>query len=252
MQDICRSPNQSALNLAPANVLHQRVGQRLLQHLEPMTITAHAILDVGCGESELSSLLAARFPEATVTDIDLTRQSLKHSDKSVVVNHINEHTYKLPFVDGQFDLVIANLVPHWFSDLSAWLMEMQRVLRTDGLLMLSYYGPDTLNEVGTPQPTCYDLHTMGDTLVRAAFNDPVLDVERFILEYDDYDDLLEDLQASREHALFTLPTIVKGSLEVTYEIIYAHAWKGEQSMTSKIDQDGMVRISLEQVKHSQQ
>ena len=247
MQDVCQSSRQSASGFAQANVLYRHVGQQLLQHLEPINIKPDTILDISCGA--LGSPLTACFPEATVTHVDLGFETLKHNIKSVALNRINAKACKLSFAESQFDLVIANLMPHWLDNLSAWLMEMQRVLRINGLLMFSYYGPDTLNEVVTSQLGCYDLHTMGDALVRAAFNDPVLDVGRFIVDYDDYADLLEDLQANGEHNLFVLSAPPKGNLEVTYEIIYAHAWKLEQPMTSKIDQDGMVRISPEQIRY---
>jgi len=238
--------NENTLGLEQANALHPRVKQRLLQHLEPINITPDSILDISFGA--LGSPLTACFPKATIANVDLGFECFKHDVKSIAVDDINTKACNLPFAERQFDLVIANLMPHWLDNFSAWLMEMQRILRINGLLIFSYYGPDTLHEISSSQLRCYDLHAVGDALVQSAFNDPVLDVERFIVDYDDYADLLEDLQANGECALFTLSTPPKASLEVTYEIVYAHAWKLEQPMTSKIDQDGMVRISPEQIK----
>lgn len=247
MQTVRELLNNSAESFTTANVLHQEVAERLLEHLEPINLNLHSILDAGCGIGELLVPLKKRFPKADLFGVDLAEQRLKRVAPSTNVKLITANTLQLPFADQQFDLVIANLLLHWIVDLPSWLTEMQRVLRTGGLLIFSYYGPDTLSEVGKAKNGFYDMHDVGDALVRAQFNDPILDAERFTLEYDVYGDLLDDLQANAEGSLFTLEASNSVNLEVTYEIIYGHAWKNEQPMTSKIDQDGMVRISLDQL-----
>jgi len=42
----------------------------------------------------------------------------------------------MPFVDGQFDVVMSRLAPHHFADLRLSLKEMKRVLKSGGLLAI--------------------------------------------------------------------------------------------------------------------
>ena len=248
MKNIRQQLNQSADNFANANVLHQRVAKHLLEHLEPINLVPKNILDLGCGTGELFIPLNKHFPQATIMGVDLAEQRLKLIETSQQsTSLVSANALQLPFAAEQFELIISNLMLHWLTDLPAWLAEMQRLLCTDGLLIFSYYGPDTLHEVGKTKHHFYDMHDVGDALVRAQFNDPILDVERFTLEYDNFADLQMDLHANGESELFSLDNNSQENIDVTYEIVYAHAWKGRLPMTSKIDQDGMVRVSLEQL-----
>ena len=248
MENIRLPLNQSALSFVNANVLHQQVAERLLEHLEPINMAPQKILDLGCGTGGLLAPLKKCFPEADIMGVDLAEQRLRLAKaKKQTTALVSANALQLPFASAQFQLIVSNLMLHWINDLPAWLAEMQRVLCTDGLLIFSYYGPDSLIEVGKPKRGFYDMHDVGDALVRAQFNDPILDAERFTLEYDDYHDLLADLQANGEQTLFSLEKSMPGPIDVTYEIVYAHAWKGALPMTSKIDQDGMVRVSIDQL-----
>ncbi len=246
MQKIRELLNKSANSFSSADILHREVAGRLYEHLEPINIVPKTLLDLGCGTGNLSHFLDKRFPTAVKIGVDIAEQRLKRISNAKM-NLVTADALQLPFANAQFDLIIANLLPHWFIDLPAWLTEMYRLLRTNGLLIFSFYGPDTLKEVGKPKTGFYDMHDVGDALVRAQFNDPILDAERFTIEYDVYQDLLSDLAATAEAILFNLKDNSSLDFSVTYEIVYAHAWKAEQPMTSKIDQDGMVRISLTQL-----
>lgn len=249
MQNFRQLLNNSAASFNTADVLHREVAKRLYEHLEPINIEPTAILDLGCGTGNLNSFLNKRFPQATKIGVDLAEQRVKQA-VNANINLVTADALQLPFADNSFDLVIANLLLHWLYDLPSWLAEMHRLLRNNGLLIFSFYGPDTLKEVGKPKGGFYDMHDVGDALVRAQFNDPILDAEHFTLEYDVYEDLLSDLNATAEAILFTLDNTSLLDFDVTYEVVYAHAWKNERPMTSKIDQDGMVRISLEQLQRN--
>jgi hypothetical protein len=65
-------------------------------------------------------------------------------------------------------------------------------------------GPDTLKELrwswaeidDDPHVHAFvDMHDLGDGLIRAGFSSPVLDVERFVLTYQDLYALMRDLKA---------------------------------------------------------
>jgi malonyl-CoA O-methyltransferase len=88
-----------------------------------------------------------------------------------------------------------------------------------------------------------DMHDLGDALMRAGFAEPVLDVERYTLTYDDARGLMRDLKeigahnatAGRPRGLTGKSTLARmlaayegfrreGKLPATYEVVFAQAW----------------------------
>ena len=55
----------------------------------------------------------------------------------------------LPFGPNSLDLVWSNLALHWHPQPDRVFAEWRRVLRVDGLLMFSNFGPDTFRELRT-------------------------------------------------------------------------------------------------------
>ena len=86
--------------------------------------------------------------------------------------------------------------------------EFRRVLAPTGLLSFSAFGPDTLRELRsawgqvdshTHVHQFIDMHDLGDALVRSGFAAPVLDVERFTLQYLNVRKVAADLKATGAH-----------------------------------------------------
>lgn len=111
--------------------------------------------------------------------------------------------FKLPG-DGQVDMVWANMALHMSADPAALIAQWQRLLATDGFLMLSCLGPDSLRELRAVYaamgwaPPCHeftDMHDWGDMLVQAGFAEPVMDMERITLTYTQPERLLDDLRS---------------------------------------------------------
>ncbi|HUL93090.1 MAG TPA: malonyl-ACP O-methyltransferase BioC [Burkholderiales bacterium] len=162
----------------------------------------------------------------------------------------------LPLRSGAVDMVWSNLTLAWCEDPLAALRELQRVLAPGGLLMFSSYGPDTLKELkaalsaASPARRVHffaDMHDMGDMLVACGFAAPVMDVERITLTYARVEDIARDLKASGQTCAardrvrgLTGRGVWRrmlaayenerrdGRLAATFEIVYGHAWKGEQ------------------------
>jgi malonyl-CoA O-methyltransferase len=140
---------------------------------------------------------------------------------------------------------------------------MHRVLNTDGLLMFSTLGPDTLKELRAASSVdgehvhvsrFIDMHDIGDALVRAGFASPVLDVEHITLTYDDVMAVMRDLKSIGAHNAAEgrsrglqgrgfLKQLTEnyerfrqdGKLPATFEVIYGHAWKPAARPKTKID-----------------
>jgi len=153
------------------------------------------------------------------------------------------------------DMVWANMALHTAASPQTLLRTWHSLLATDGFLMFSSLGPDTLRELqpiyqqmgwGNPSHAFTDMHDWGDMLVQAGFAEPVMDMERITLTYATPADLLKDLRLlgrnlhhqryqnlrgrgwkrALENALLALAKPnQKGRLVLTVEVIYGHALK---------------------------
>ena len=156
---------------------------------------------------------------------------------------------------GSMQMLWSNMALHMSSDPQALIGQWHQALATDGFLMFSCLGPDSLRELragyqalGWPVPghDFTDMHDWGDMLVQAGFAEPVMDMERIVLTYETPAKLLHDLrelgrnlhparfaavrgrdwQAALQAALDKhLRDPADGRLRLTFEIIYGHALK---------------------------
>ncbi len=93
---------------------------------------------------------------------------------------------------------------HWHPEPHTVFPEWKRVLRVDGLLLFSCFGPDTLKELrlacrtalpsARPMPFI-DMHDFGDMMVASGFANPVMDAEVLTLTYPSPRDLLREVRA---------------------------------------------------------
>lgn len=131
---------------------------------------------------------------------------------------------------GSFDLLLAPFVFCLYPDPKTLLSEWRRVLRPQGILMLTALGPDTLTEFPQipPQATLIDMHDLGDAMVAAGFQEPVLDVEQLLLVYRDEKKYREEMHLSglmKAGTQYPLPARdAEGRLSLSIELIYAHAF----------------------------
>jgi malonyl-CoA O-methyltransferase len=155
---------------------------------------------------------------------------------------------------GQAQMLWANMALHLAADPQALMAEWHRMLATDGFLMFSCLGPDTLRELrelyaaeGWPPPSheFTDMHDWGDMLVHGGFAEPVMDMERITLTFETPARLLDELRGLganlhparfsalrgrrwRERLEAALAARLRGEdgrLALTFEIIYGHALK---------------------------
>jgi malonyl-CoA O-methyltransferase len=159
------------------------------------------------------------------------------------------------------DMVWSNLAVQWCNDLPATFVELHRVMKTEGLLMFSTFGPDTLQELriafngvdGYNHVNRFaDMHDIGDMMVAAGFADPVMEMEKLTLTYNDVKAVMQDLRsigahnatagrsagmmgkARWAHIVRNYETLRRdGKLPATFEIIYGHAWKPAPKATAE-------------------
>jgi len=90
------------------------------------------VLDAGCGDFGYSKLLKSFG--STVMSIDISNYD---SCKSKNYNFLKGSIENLPFLDNSFDLVVCFSVMQLVRDDSNVLLEFKRVLKSDGILIIT-------------------------------------------------------------------------------------------------------------------
>ncbi|WP_043873380.1 malonyl-ACP O-methyltransferase BioC [Legionella massiliensis] len=259
--EICNAFTKHASEYEQAAKIQNEIGERLFDRLHYLKITPRYVLDLGCGTGLFSLLLKKKYPQAEIIGLDLSTAMLEQARKKQGWRRkwplVNGDMTNLPFANGCFDLIFANQVIHWSESFANLAQELNRVMNFNGCLMFSTLGPDTFKELKQAWLRAdqhahandfIDMHDIGDHLLAEHFLDPVVDMELLTVHYASLKQLLQNLKAqgvrninqSRnkgltgkqswlhfESAYQTLCT-AEGKYPLSYEVVYGHAWKGEQ------------------------
>ena len=281
--------------VAESDFLRREVATRMAERLMLVKIAPQRVLDAGCGEGADIAALQKRFVDAQIIGIDgafnmLTvaqeRQRAAQSAVNRLLSSFNKWLpagnagaasslvcsdfAQLPFAVNALDMLWSNLALHWHPQPDRVFAEWRRVLRVEGLLMFSCFGPDTFKELRSAfelvdmQPHTLpfvDMHDFGDMLVNAGFATPVMDMETINVTYASPERLLQDVRAwggnpleNRRRGLLgrAAHTRLLGALEqlrgadgkiaLSYEVIYGHAFKPVPKTTAS--GESIIRFDL--------
>lgn len=258
--------DRAAAGFDDADFLHALTMDGLLARLQPMKVEPGIVVDLGCGTGRAIRPLAKQFRGARVIGVDRSRGMLDRCRRQRLwltkASFIRADARHLPLADNSIDVVFSNLLLPWIDDLAPLAREVSRVLRKDGLFAFSTLGPDTLGALRDAwaaiddQPHVnrfIDMHDVGDSLARNGLRDPVLDVDRTTVTYENANGLFRDLAASgarnalsRRHKGLTGRRRFdamrqrledSGKFAVDVEIVYGHSWGSGRGSA-----DGSVRI----------
>lgn len=254
--------------------LQREVARRLDEHLEEMKLAPELILDAGCGTGFGVPLLRARFPGARILALDLAHAMAAETRRrhgrasgwrrwlsplvapAARLTPVCGDLEHLPLARDSLDMAWSSLTLQWV-DLPRAFAEMNRVLKPGGLFLFASLGPDTLQELraasqaadGRPRVNRFiDMHDVGDALVQAGFANPVMEMERITLTYEDLRGVLADIKGIGAQTLLGGPRDGlmgkeawaalarqyeafrrEGRLPATYEVVYGHAWAGRST-----------------------
>jgi SAM-dependent methyltransferase len=125
---------------------------------------------------------------------------------------------RVPFRPNSFDAVFSCLTMHWVDDLPGVMAQMRAALKSDGLLLISMLGGNSLTELrsalaaaeseidGGLSPRCApmaDIRDVGGLLGRAGLALPVADSDRLTISYPNMFRLMADLRGMGEQNALT-------------------------------------------------
>jgi malonyl-CoA O-methyltransferase len=265
---------RASVGYEAAASLQARVAAELLERLELFRFAPDVVLDLGSGTGRVTRELKRRYPRACVIALDLApgmlREARRHQWPWRRFERVCGDALRLPLQAGSVDLIFSNLMLQWCEPLPAALAEVRRVLKAGGFFAFSTFGPDTLHELRSAwaQADGYnhvnrfsDMHEVGDALLRTGLTEPVLDVDRFEVDYPDVLTLMRDLKAigarnvtaGRSRTLAGRSRLARvqdayegfrraARLPATYEVIYGASW-GAAGGAAVATQDGIVHIA---------
>jgi len=239
----------------------------MAERLAVMVQPATRVLDLGCARGACRPMLQQRFPRAQWLGVDLSAAMLRAAGsadawverwkrylaRSPEPMRICASAERLPLPDASVDVVFSNLMLHWHPAPHEVIEEVARVLRTGGLVLFSSYGPDTwkelrgacLNTLAAARPMPFvDMHDLGDMLIAAGFQTPVMEAEMLRLSFSNARALLAEARAlggnpradrspglvSGARARCLLGALqalgdAQGRIPLSFEIVIGHGWK---------------------------
>ena len=270
-RQVRRAFSRAATGYDAAARLQHAVEARLLDMLDYRDDPAlrreppRLVVDLGCGPGRAASAMQKRWPKARVLALDLALPMLRETRASSK-RGLNPFARRpqpvcadaraLPLAENSVDVLFSNLCLQWVDDLDAVFAGFRRVLKPRGLLLLSTFGPETLWELreafaradDVPHVSPFaDIANVGDALLRAGFQQPVLDRDVETTAYPELAALMRELRAigatnalaARRHTLTGRARFAAaegayeplrrgdGKLPATWETITAMAWAPE-------------------------
>ena len=193
--------------------LQRIVREEMLSRLDWVKFSPEVVVDLGCGTGGALRGLRKRFPRARLLGLDISSGMLaearRHQPWLRRPRLVCADMERLPLRDASVDLLFSSLTLQWSNAPEQVFREARRVLRPGGLFLFSTLGPDTLHELrdawrmADPEHThvnlFYDMHDLGDALMRAGLRDAVMDVERLKLDYPDVQSVMRSLKGIGAH-----------------------------------------------------
>lgn len=252
------------------NFLKTEAAMRIAEKLDDVARRFAVALDLGCHGGEVAAAITHKADSIISTD-------LCHAMHPDVV--CDEEF--LPFAADSVDLITSALSLHHANDLPGVLLQAQRCLKPDGLLVAILPGANTLRELresitavsagqGFPLvprlSPLVEVRDAGALLQRAGFALPVVDSETLVVEYDSVWKLFRDLQGmgesnvlyaqfkgftSRAHlgavaAYYEQQYAENGLIPASFELVAMTGWKPHSSQQIPAKR-GSGRVNLKQV-----
>ncbi len=108
------------------------------------------VLEIGCGTGNYTLLLRKKFEKARIIALDISDRMVEVAQaklKNEDIEFIVADGESGQFSDEEFDLITSNACFQWFEDLETALTRYRSLLKNNGLILFSIFGPLTFREL---------------------------------------------------------------------------------------------------------
>ena len=131
--------------------LQRTVGNALLSACALNANPVNTVLDLGCGTGFLTGALSRELKPEALIALDIAFSMLQ-TTRAKVSSETSLHPVcadaeHLPFIAHSIDQVFSNLALQWCRNLEVVFLDLRRVLKPEGRLVFSTFGPQTLQEL---------------------------------------------------------------------------------------------------------
>lgn len=267
-----------------AAIVQQEICNRAIERLQMLKLEPRTILDIGSGTGKSTRGLQMQFPAAHVISSDVAlpmlvqlkqmQPPLQQASSTVCCD-----AEQISIKDGSIDLVFSTSTFQWCEELQQVFAECWRILKPDGVLVFTTFGPDTLKELRQSWAqvdqhihvhSFMDMHHIGDLLLASRYGDPVVDMEVITIEYQKSQQLLRDLKDTGSRGKFGRGDVSEGLmgkskfqkfeaayeqyrqknglLPASYEIIYGYARKPSTNNKQTVSSQAEIHIPVSEIK----
>lgn len=248
--------NQAAPAAGEHDFLLRRVADDLSERLAIVRRDFAVAADIGSHHGVLGRRIGAAPNVGRIISLDPAARLLAEAPAPRVLAHLDA----LPFAPASLDLAVSGLALHLVDDLPGTLIQINRALRPDGLLLAAMLGGRTLGELreawlaaedeilggASPRVAPFaDVRDLGGLLQRAGFALPVVDSDMVPVTYADPLALMRDIKgmgasnmlADRRRVPVTRGLLMRaaeiyagrfaladGRVPATFEILTLTAW----------------------------
>lgn len=264
---------KAASHYAEVAYLDHLVANELDKRLDVIKFQPNVILNYGAKDNYSVDFLRRRYSEADIFSVEVSENFFELS--RMPMNLVAEGEM-LPIKKASVDLIFSNLMLHSANEFQKLLLDFRRILKPNGLLFFSMLGRDTLKELRecflqvSPYPHIhdyFDMHDVGDSLLKNQFSDPVMDMEQITINFSSPLDLIREIKKSgnsnvhleRQCGLMGKKAwkqaldyynkfAIEAAYPATFEVIYGHAWAPAQDMRAMMNENGEVTFPVHLLK----
>ncbi len=147
-----RAFNSSAFEYDTYSGLQRKISEKMVDRLN-LNGSKQKVLDIGMGTGNLAAVLKGKFPAISVYGCDIAINMILNARKKLHSCSNNRAFFSnadaefLPYKNDSFDMVVSSFAYQWIDGFGDAMCEAARVLKKEGVFLLSVFGAKTFIEL---------------------------------------------------------------------------------------------------------